>query len=412
MIKTNFASNRMFFQIKRGLLPGFRCNFVPNGGFYKDRYKMLGVFAGIFVLIFCWSQSTRAQGMAPGIKFNPKHYVSYKIIDSLAIDGRLDEAAWQKAPWTDDFVDIEGGKTSKPRFRTMAKILWDDSHLYIAAKLQEPDLWATLTERDAVIFHNNNSEVFIDPDGDTHQYYELEVNALGTFWDLMLTRPYRDGGKAIDSWDMRDLGVGIDISGTLNDPSESDSGWTVELAIPWKNLEEASADGQKPSVGDQWRINFSRVEWRLENKDDAYQKKQDKFGDPLAEDNWVWSPQGIINMHYPEMWGIVQFAGKASEEATIKFEQRPPEYLKWYLRRLYYHQHDYHKKNGTFTSDLGTLQAKKIFKELQLSELFPGLALPRIHATPQTFEIRIQNKQSGKTWYIRENGRVWSKRSS
>jgi hypothetical protein len=32
----------------------------------------------------------------------------------------------------------------------------------------------------------------------------------------------------------------------------------------------------------------------------------------LAEDNWVWSPQGLINMHVPERWGWVEFAGSGN----------------------------------------------------------------------------------------------------
>ena len=78
--------------------------------------------------------------------------------------------------------------------------------------MEEPDVWATLTERDSVIFHDNDFEVFIDPDGDTHAYYELEVNALGTAWDLILIKPYRDGGPAINGWDIAGLKVGVDVA--------------------------------------------------------------------------------------------------------------------------------------------------------------------------------------------------------
>ena len=56
-------------------------------------------------------------------------------------------------------------------------MLWDDQFFYVGAELEEPHVWATLTERDSVIFHDNDFEVFIDPDGDTHLYYELEMNA-------------------------------------------------------------------------------------------------------------------------------------------------------------------------------------------------------------------------------------------
>ena len=114
----------------------------------------------------------------------------------IQIDGRLDEDAWKTAPWTDPFVDIEGDVRPRPRFQTRAKMLWDDTYFYVAALLEEPHVWGTLTKHDSVIFHDNDFEIFIDPDGDNHEYYEIEINALNTEWDLFLKKPYRDGGPA------------------------------------------------------------------------------------------------------------------------------------------------------------------------------------------------------------------------
>jgi hypothetical protein len=136
------------------------------------------------------------------LPFAPKHTIVYRTPSRLTVDGKLDEPAWQAAAWSDAFVDIEGDVRPRPRFTTRMKMLWDDEFLYIAADMLEPDIWGTLTTRDAVIFQDNDFEVFIDPDGDTHEYYELEVNALKTAWDLLLPEPYRDGGSAIDGWDI------------------------------------------------------------------------------------------------------------------------------------------------------------------------------------------------------------------
>ena len=66
---------------------------------------------------------------------------------------------------------------------------WDDRFFYVAAEMEEPHVWATLMRHDAVIFHDNDFEVFIDPDGDNHEYYEFEINALDTGWDLFLRHP-------------------------------------------------------------------------------------------------------------------------------------------------------------------------------------------------------------------------------
>src|SRR6185295_15111527 len=196
--------------------------------------------------------------------FAPKQYVAYRAPARLNIDGKIDEAGWAAAPWTDAFVDIEGDRRPRPRVRTRAKMLWDDEAFYVAAEMDEPDVWATLSERDSVIFRDNDFEIFIDPDGDTHAYYELEVNALATAWDLMLVKPYRDGGPAINAWDIAGLKVGVDVRGTLNKPGDRDEGWTVEIAMPWKSLTEAAADHKPPQQGDRWRVNFSRVEWDVD----------------------------------------------------------------------------------------------------------------------------------------------------
>ncbi|HEX3075000.1 MAG TPA: carbohydrate-binding family 9-like protein, partial [Ignavibacteriales bacterium] len=128
----------------------------------------------------------------PQVDFSPKRYVCYKAEAPLIVDGNMDESAWSKTVWTDDFIDIEGEVKPNPRFRTRVKMLWDEKYFYIAAEMQEPDIWAYQRNRDDIIFFDNDFEVFIDPDGDTHRYSEFEMNAVNTVWDLLLVQPYRD----------------------------------------------------------------------------------------------------------------------------------------------------------------------------------------------------------------------------
>src|SRR5882724_2997257 len=149
---------------------------------------------------------------------HPNGYVCPRAIAPPKIDGRLDDPAWRTAPWTDFFLDIEGAAKPKPRFRTRAKMLWDDQYFYIAAELEEPRPWATLTAHDSVIFRDHDFEVFLDPDSDSHNYFEFEINALNTSWDLFLPKPYKDGGSADNSWDIPGLKTAVHISGRLNDP--------------------------------------------------------------------------------------------------------------------------------------------------------------------------------------------------
>ena len=121
--------------------------------------------SGVLLFMSCLAQPAGEWArMKPMV---PRGYLCVRAASPVTVDGRLDDAAWKQAPWTADFVDIEGAVKPVPRYRTRAKMLWDDKYFYIAAELQEPHVWATITQRDAVIFQDPDFEVFIDPDGDS-----------------------------------------------------------------------------------------------------------------------------------------------------------------------------------------------------------------------------------------------------
>ncbi len=383
---------------------------------------------------------------------HPKGYICFRAESPLPIDGTMTHPAWQAAPWTDDFVDIEGDAKPTPWRRTRAKMLWDDAYFYIGAELEEPHLWATLTEHDAVIFNDNDFEVFIDPDGDNHEYYEVEVNALGTEWDLFLPKPYRDGGPAMNCWEVPGLRLAVHCDGTLNDPSDVDRGWTVEMAIPWRVLAECAHRPCPPRDGDQWRVNFSRVQWRLEIRDGKYFKVK---GTP--EENWVWSPQGVIDMHRPERWGYVQFSslppqtppsfsasrktreglelpspmpgrgegsgvggsdlpsplprrgegqgvrGASSLPKELDFHPDPAHAIRDLLVAAYYAQREFRDKHGRFATSAGKLGLE--------GKSVPGQSGPlRVEATTSLFEAAADLKLpdgSVRTWRIRQDSKVW-----
>ena len=332
------------------------------------------------------------------LPFAPRKVVCYRAIAPLEIEGKLDEPSWRDTPASDLFIDIDGVR--RPSLATRVKMLWDDQYFYIGAELEEPDIWATLTKRDAVIFQDNDFEVFIDPDGDTHAYYELEINALGTVWDLMLVQPYRDGGPAIHAWDIAGLKSAVNVRGTINKPGDRDEGWSVEIAMPWDVLREAAPNKTAPRAGDQWRVNFSRVQWHVDVNDGKYVKRQDsKTGKPLPEENWVWSPQGAINMHMPERWGYVQFSDAQAGRVSTEFEDKGNERVKWALRRLYYRQRQFRASNGRFAPDLGALRASDIQIE--------GLDFkPEMQSTSSQYEISVKGFD-GATVHIRQDGKIW-----
>jgi hypothetical protein len=236
--------------------------------------------------------------------------------------------------------------------------------------------------------------VFVDPDGDTHEYYELEINALGTEWDLFLVKPYRDGGPALNAWDIRGLRTAVRVDGSINDPTDVDRGWSVEIAFPWVVLAEAAHSDAPPRDGDQWRVNFSRVEWPVTIENGRYATiDAPAEGRTHAEDNWVWSPQGLVAMHYPEMWGIVQFTDMPAGSGDVEFVRRTQDDARWLLRQVYYKEHAWYSSRGEFSADARTIGVPDSPFDL------------RISVTPHLFDAWVVVEDS--EIHIGRDGRVW-----
>lgn len=312
----------------------------------------------LFCFIVCATLHIKAQKQWEGFEhlFTPvKSYVVYQSIGKITIDGKPDEKSWRKAKWSTVFEDIEGDKQPKPLHKTHVKMLWDKNNLYIFAELEEPHIWAYYDRNDMIVFHENDFEVFIDPDRDTHNYYEFEVNARNTLFDLFLSRPYRDGVHADISWNAKGFKSAVQVDGTLNDPTDRDRKWAVEMQIPFASL-SANGDFIQPDGGDVWKINFSRVNWQTEIENGRYTPKKDSATKKkLPEYNWVWSPQGVINMHCPERWGMIMFSGNEVNGEMVTFDVPIEEELAGYLWLVYYKQKKYAGKNGRFASSLAEL---------------------------------------------------------
>ncbi len=329
----------------------------------------------------------------------PRGYVAYRAGSPVRVDGRLDEPAWQAVPWTEDFVDIEGDRRPSPRFRTRAKMLWDDRYFYIGAELEEPHVQGSYTKHDSYIFHQDNDfEVFLDPDGNNHDYAELEMNALNTTWDLRLRKPYRDGGSGEDMWEIPGLRTAVHVQGTINDPRDVDRGWTIEIAILWgiaRALNDSDRSPGKPRDGDQWRVNFSRVQWRFDVDGGRYVRRKDH-----REDNWVWSPQGVVDMHRPETWGYVQFSTAAPGQAAFRPDPAGPG--KHLLHQIYRAERSYQEEHGRYTPDLKELGLDGLGQESLAGP-------PRIEASADRFRASVDVRLPGgkaRRWWIREDSRV------
>ena len=256
------------------------------------------------------------------------HYTCYRASSPIRIDGRLDEPSWKAAPRSRPFVDIVTGEPGW--FDTRVALLWDDEHLYFGFTIEETDVWATLKDRDAKIYEDNDVEVFI---AGRDAYYEFEINALGTiyeaFWiwkdvlkpgGLYYGRPEFDpqtqrvmtlsgvGGHVHPrgerwgflDWDFPGLRHAVHIDGVLNRRNHTDRGWTAELAFPWRGL-ELLADGRSlpPKDGDVWRIDCARFQQVT---------KDGRLIPPGA--GWTWNRHGHYDCHIPETFTYVHFSTK------------------------------------------------------------------------------------------------------
>ena len=324
----------------------------------------------------------------------PNSYVCYRTDGKIKIDGKLNEKSWQKAEEITAFVDISGEGFPKPRYATMAKMLWDDDYLYVGAELSDPHVWADIKTHDEIVYYNNDFEIFIDPDGDAHNYFEIEVNAIGTIFDLAIEKPYRSLTPTFVH--CPGLKVKTKVHGTLNNPKDQDEGWTVEFAIPRKAI--AQSFDNYLQAGNYIRLGFSRVEWQFDLDGTKYSRKKESNGKYLPEDNWTWGPTGMVAMHMPERWGFVYLSGNKVGSKKEKF-QYPAEFeAERLLWAMFYAQEEQFSKQGRYFSrieDFG-LTSKEM-------AMLPAGAKISVEAISHYYEITI-TKADGKQIYIDQDG--------
>jgi hypothetical protein len=124
-------------------------------------------------------------------------YTALRAAAAPIVDGYLDEPAWQRAPKSPRFRDLVSGAAT--RYDTRAAVLWDDDLLYVGYWVEEPNVTATLSERDSPVYTDNDIELFV---AGSDAYYELEVNALGTIYAALFVwnDAYPEGGRYGEVW--------------------------------------------------------------------------------------------------------------------------------------------------------------------------------------------------------------------
>ncbi|KAI9342356.1 hypothetical protein BDR26DRAFT_859662 [Obelidium mucronatum] len=195
-------------------------------------------------------------------------------------------------------------------------MLWDNEYLYIGARIQDPDVWSNMQGRNTPLYQENNFEFFMDPESDGLNYYELEINSLGTTWQLSLDKPYSQGGVATNPSEINGLISKVGIQGTLNKSGDVDQGWIVEIAVPWSGISQFSGKQGPPNHGNSMRVQFARSQWGF-NVDG-----KGTYSKTGNSSSWVWAGMnGQNTVHDPSLWGTVVFernsAGTAIPSTSV-----------------------------------------------------------------------------------------------
>lgn len=212
-------------------------------------------------------------------------YVCYRTSSPMTIDGHLDEPSWAKAV---SIVLVQTDTGEPSRYETTAKMLWDDTYLYVGFHCVDPDIWGTITHRDGHIYDEEVVEIFLDADGNSISYVEIEVSPLNVLLDLYVLKR-GNVWKMLFDWDCEGLLHAVSIDGKVNEREVEDRSWTVEMAIPFTDI--VTAPHIPPTHGDIWRANLYRID-RAKDKDEYS----------------AWSPTGIINYHVPHRFGKLIFS--------------------------------------------------------------------------------------------------------
>ena len=229
---------------------------------------------------------------APVSAAGTPEYTIFRAGTSITVDGRLDEPAWMAAPSVGAFKFpwYESGKQEQ----TVAKLLWDDENLYVAFLCEDAHIWAEHTKRDTSVWKDDTVEVFTAPNPDRpHAYFNIEMNVLGIFLDQF--HPNGPKAKVEREWDGEGIRIATSIVGTLNDDSDTDDYWILEVAIPLVNFSEV-AKNTPPKPGDVWHMGLNRLGGKTNQQ----------------YSQWAPSTTPKPQFHAPDDFGRVIFSEAAS----------------------------------------------------------------------------------------------------
>jgi hypothetical protein len=213
--------------------------------------------------------------------------IARRATGPVKIDGALDEADWHAAQSTGAMVNTMTGEPGE--FEARVQVLYDDKKLYCGFVVADDYLKSTFKQNDEHLWEQDTIEVMLDPDGDTRNYFELQVSPRGVHFDTRYDSPRQPRPFGHTDWDSQ-VEAKVSLNGKLDDDA-ADTGYVVELAIPWTAFATGDTPAVRPTAGATWRMNFFVMDARKEGRQRAV----------------AWSPPRIGDFHTLGQFGRVVF---------------------------------------------------------------------------------------------------------
>jgi len=200
-----------------------------------------------------------------------------KLPSAPVIDGKLNDACWQRAALAGDFVL---GNGQAPTQATTCRMGHDARCVYFGFECRESQAGRIKTDvkkRDGQVWTDDSVEIFLDTNYDRDTYFHLIANAIGTKFDSKRG----EGGHSRTPWDGKWQCAAV----------VGDAAWTIEVAVPFGTL-----GAKAPALGTKWGFNVAREE------------------QPMGEVS-SWAPMGR-RLHQPQLFADLFFGAYPAELAA------------------------------------------------------------------------------------------------
>lgn len=247
----------------------------------------------IFVTFFLTSILSWGQEYELKLENKPI-YFAIKTSTSITVDGKMNEEAWNLAE-TRELKYHYLSQHPMDKQKTTFRMLWDDNTLYLFYESEDKYLTASETKRDGTPFLDDCAELFIIPvPNSTSMHFCFEINLYEAKNDIVYFNDFYNGEDIVIKAFNPEYQVKVTTNGTINDNTDLDNGWTMELAIPLEAF-RGSTHLHPLAQGTQWAFLAIRQE-----------RNEPEIGRRVM--STIFPIDNIsTGAHQPNMFGIVEF---------------------------------------------------------------------------------------------------------